>query len=129
MVCSRFEAASVLHRSVLLWWVGVGQTVNLFRSSSFLPGPKLRPRCACWQAGHVAHIHSINVLLASFLTSWMLGSDRCTGRPSWRSVWLFGRLGLSIWQDLPSHDGWWLEHRKGKGKRERKVTVLHHGGL
>lgn len=103
--------------------------LNLFRSSSILPGPRLRPHCVCWQAGHIAHIHSINVLLAPFLTRWMPGSDRCTGRRGWHSVWLFERLGLSFWQDLLSDDRWGLEHRKEKGKRERKLTVLHHRGL
>lgn len=103
--------------------------LNFFRSSSILQGQRLRPHCACWQAGHIAHIHSINVLLAPFLTSWMLGSDRCMGRQGWRNVWLFERLGLFVWQDLPSHDRWRLEHKKERGKRERKLTVLHHGGL
>lgn len=108
---------------------GWGGLWIFFRGSSILPGPRLGPHCACWHAGHVARIRSINVLLAPFLASWMLGSDRCRGRPGWRSVWLLERLGLPIWQDLPSHDGWWLEHRKEKGKRGGKLTALHRGGL
>lgn len=128
MVFSRFEAASILHRSILLWETGVEKTVNLFRTGSILPGPWPRLH-ACWHAGHVARIHSINVLLAPFLTSWMPGSDRCKCRTGWRSILLFEWLGLSVWQDLPSHDGWWLENRKEKGKQERKLTALHHGGL
>lgn len=79
--------------------------------------------------GHTACIYSINFLSAPFLTSWMLESDRCTGRPGWLSVWLFEWLGLCIWQDLPSHDGWRLKHSKEKGKVERKLTALYHGVL
>lgn len=53
----------------------------------------------------------------------MLGSDRCTGRPGWRSVWLFERLGLSVWQDLPSHDGWWLERRQEREARKENNYI------
>lgn len=90
------------HRSVLLRGVGVGQTES-FRSRSILPGPRLRPHCACWQAGHIARIHSINVLLAPFphtlnagkwqvhrqtrlaqcLTVWTAGTCRLTGFTQW----------------------------------------------
>lgn len=64
-------------------------------------------------AGHIAGVHSTNGLLAPFLARMLnAGKWQVQCRQGWHHVWLFQRLGFSVWQDLPSRDGWWLENKR-----------------
>lgn len=119
MAHSVSEAARLLHRSVLLCKVEAVRVVTLFRSSHILLDPQWRP--PCWHAGHVARIHSINVLLAPVLTCLKSGNDRCdvdqAGTVSdCSNGWDF--LSDRIYQVVM--DGGW----KTRGRLERKLAAL-----
>lgn len=86
-----------------------------------LPGPQRRPTCAWWRAGHGAHVHPRHAF-GSLLQDLNARKWQVWVWTRLVSVWLLRQLGLSVWQDLPSSDGWWLENREEKGKWERKLT-------
>lgn len=112
-----------LHWSVLLCKGEAVRVATLFRSSHILLDPQWRP--PCWQAGHLARIHSTNALLAPFLARLMPGNDRC-------SVDQAGTVSdcSNGWDFLSDRiypvvmDGVW----KTRGRWERKLAALHHGG-